>query len=143
MDFPGGSSDKKNLGLPMQETYETEVQSLGWEDPLQEGMAPHSSILAWSVQRTEEPDGLQSMGLQRVRQDWSDLARTQMGFMYLPRTRTILTREWEINDLTKGLDRQNLNCQDPWSKERIRGQRKKEEKWAASWTRIYKTAVRQ
>ena len=40
---------------------------LGWEDLLEEGMATHSSILAWRIQRTEEPGGLQSMGLQRVR----------------------------------------------------------------------------
>ena len=55
---------------------ETWVWSLGWEDPLEEGIAIHSSILAWRVPRTEEPGGLQSMGLQRVRHDWSDLART-------------------------------------------------------------------
>ena len=46
---------------------ETWVQSLGGEDPLKEGMATHSSILAWRIPRTEEPGGLQSMGLQRVR----------------------------------------------------------------------------
>ena len=45
---------------------ETWVQSLGWEDPLAEGMATHSSILAWRIPRKEEPDRLQSMGLQRV-----------------------------------------------------------------------------
>ena len=45
-----------------------------WEDPLEEGMAIHSSILAWRVPRTEEPGGLQSMGWQRVRHDWSDWA---------------------------------------------------------------------
>ena len=39
------------------------VPSLGWEDPLEEGMAPRSSILAWRIPWTEEPDGLQSMGL--------------------------------------------------------------------------------
>ena len=43
------------------------VQSLGWEDPLEEGMATHSNILAWRIPRTEEPGGLQSVGLQRVR----------------------------------------------------------------------------
>jgi len=43
---------------------ETQVQSLGWEDPLEKGMATHSSILAWRVPRTEEPGGLQPMGLQ-------------------------------------------------------------------------------
>ena len=45
---------------------ETWVQSLGWEDPLEEGMASHSSILAWRISWTEEPGRLQSMGLQRV-----------------------------------------------------------------------------
>ena len=42
------------------------VQSLGWEDPLEKGMATHSRILAWRIPRTEEPGGLQSMGSQRV-----------------------------------------------------------------------------
>ena len=41
---------------------ETWVGSLGWEDPLEEGMATHSSILAWRIPWTEEPGGLQSMG---------------------------------------------------------------------------------
>ena len=47
----------------MQETW---VQSLGEEDPLEKGMATHSSILAWRILRTEEPGRLQSMGLQRI-----------------------------------------------------------------------------
>ena len=42
----------------MQETQEMQVQSLGWEDPMQKGMATHSSILAWKIPRTEEPGGL-------------------------------------------------------------------------------------
>ena len=46
-----------------------QVQSLGWEDPLEEGMATHSSILAWRIPQTEEPGGLWSMDLQRVRHD--------------------------------------------------------------------------
>ena len=50
----------------MQETW---VRSLGWEDPLEKGMATHSSILAWRTPWTEEPGGLQSMGSQRVRHD--------------------------------------------------------------------------
>ena len=41
---------------------ETQVPSLGWEDPLEEGMATHSSILAWRIPWTEEPGGLRSMG---------------------------------------------------------------------------------
>ena len=50
----------------MQETW---VRPLGQEDLLEEGMATHSSILAWRIPWTEEPGGLQSMGLQRVRHD--------------------------------------------------------------------------
>ena len=46
--------------------WETSVQSLGWEDSLEKGMATHSSILAWRIPWTEEPGGLQSMGSQRV-----------------------------------------------------------------------------
>ena len=46
-----------------------EFRSLGWEDPLKEGMAIHSSALSWRIQWTEEPGGLQSTGLQRVRHD--------------------------------------------------------------------------
>ena len=47
--------------------WETWVQSLGWEDPLEKGTATHSSTLAWRIPWTEEPDRLQSMGSQRVR----------------------------------------------------------------------------
>ena len=50
---------------------ETWVQSPGWEDPLEEGMATHSSILAWRIPWTEEPGRLQPMGSQRVRHDWA------------------------------------------------------------------------
>ena len=49
---------------------ETPVQSLGWEDPLEEEMATHSTILAWRIPRTEESGGLQSMGLQK---NWTPL----------------------------------------------------------------------
>ena len=48
---------------------ETQVQSLSWEDLLETGMATLSSILAWRIPRTEEPGGLQFMGLQRVGHD--------------------------------------------------------------------------
>ena len=47
---------------------ETWVQSLGWEDPLEEGMTTHSSVLTWKIPRIEEPGGLQSMGSQRIGQ---------------------------------------------------------------------------
>ena len=49
--------------------WETWVRTLGWEDPLEEGKATHSSLLAWRIPWTEEPGGLQSMELQRVEQD--------------------------------------------------------------------------
>ena len=63
--FPGGSAVKS---LPvMQKAQETQVPSLGREDPLEKGMASHSSILAWRLPWTEELGGLQSTGLQRVR----------------------------------------------------------------------------
>ena len=48
---------------------ETQVPSLKWEDPLEKGMATYSSILAWRIPWTEEPNGLQSTELQRVRHD--------------------------------------------------------------------------
>ena len=53
----------------MQETQETWVQSLGQEDPLEEEMATHPSILAWRIPWTEEPDRLQSIALHRVGHD--------------------------------------------------------------------------
>ena len=53
----------------MQEMQETRVQSLGWEDPLEEEVATHSSILAWRIPWTEEPGGLLSMGSHRVGHD--------------------------------------------------------------------------
>ena len=65
--FPGGSVVKNppaNAG-----DIETWVQSLGWEDPLEEGMTTHSSILIWRIPWTEEPDGLQSIGSQ----SWTQL----------------------------------------------------------------------
>ena len=51
---------------------ETQVQSLGQEDPLEEEMATHSSILAWRIPRSEEPGGLQSTGLSKSRTRLSD-----------------------------------------------------------------------
>ena len=50
---------------------ETRVQSLGWEDPLEKGMATHSSILPWRISWTEEPGRLQFIGLQGVGHDWA------------------------------------------------------------------------
>ena len=65
--FPGGSVIKN---LPaVQQPQETQVQSLGQKDPLEKGIAIHSSILAWRIPWTEEPGGLQSIGSQKIRHD--------------------------------------------------------------------------
>ena len=50
---------------------ETQFWSLGWEDPLERWMASHSTILAWGISWTEEPDGQQFTGLQRIKQNWA------------------------------------------------------------------------
>ena len=73
MGFPGGSVIKNPPA--MQEPQETQVWFLGGEDPLEEDMAIHSSILACRIPWTEEPGGLQSIGSQKVRPNWSDWAR--------------------------------------------------------------------
>ena len=67
MGFPGGSMIKNPPA--MQETQEIWVPSLGWEDAREEELATYSSILAWRVTWTEEPGGLQSIGLQRFVHD--------------------------------------------------------------------------
>ena len=65
--FPGGSAVKNPHS--MQETQERWVQSLGREDPLEEGMATHSSHLSWKIQWSEEPSMMQSIGSQRGSHD--------------------------------------------------------------------------
>ena len=62
--FPGATVIKNPLANAAD--VRDEVQSLGWEDPLEEEMAIHPSVLAWSIPRTEQPGGLQSLGSQRV-----------------------------------------------------------------------------
>ena len=70
LGLPRWLSDKR-ICLPMQETQEKWVQSLGWEDFLEEEMATQTSILAWIIPWTEELGGLLSMGSQRVRHNWA------------------------------------------------------------------------
>ena len=65
---------------------EMQVQPLGLEDPLQEGIAAYSSILAWKIPWTEEPGRLQSMGSQRVGHDWETKHRTGHCYMSLGRS---------------------------------------------------------
>ena len=67
---PGDASGKESA-CQCRRHRDLEVQSLGWEDPLEKEMATHSSILAWRIPWTEEPGGLQSKGSQRVRHDWA------------------------------------------------------------------------
>ena len=69
--IPGSGRSPGGLhGNPFQYScLETRGQSLGWEETLEEGMATHSSILTWRIPQTQEPGGLWSIGLQRVRQD--------------------------------------------------------------------------
>ena len=84
--IPGsGGSPREGIGYPLQYSWaslvtrmvknptakwETWVWSLSWKDPLEKGMATHSSLLAWRIPRTEEPGRLQPMRSQRVRHDW-------------------------------------------------------------------------
>ena len=83
LGFPNGSV-AKNL-TSIQEPQKTRVWSLGREDPLEEGIATHSSILAWRIPWTEEPGKLQSMGLQvsqRVGHSWATKQHHQQEELY-------------------------------------------------------------
>ena len=62
---------------------------VGWEDPLEKGMATHSNILAWRIPCTEEPGGLQSMGSQRVGHDWVTNTFTFLGDFYIFRPQVL------------------------------------------------------
>jgi len=67
MDFEASLVAQVVKNLPAMQ--ETQVQSLSWDDPLEEGIVTHSSVLAWKIPWTEEPGGLQSMELQRAGHD--------------------------------------------------------------------------
>ena len=77
------------------------VQSPGQENPLEEGMATHPSILARRIPWTEEPAGLQSIGWQRVAHDWSDLAH--MHTTKCPLTDKLIMKMWYIEYLYNGI----------------------------------------
>ena len=70
------------MGLPTM--WETWVQSLGWEDPPEKEMAPHSSTLAWEIPWTKETGRLQSMGSQKVEHDWETLLSNRVQAYYTP-----------------------------------------------------------
>ena len=74
----GDHLQAKERGLGRNQTCLEERAFLAWKDPLEEGIATHSSILAWRIQWTEGPGGLQSIGSQRVGHDWSSLACMHM-----------------------------------------------------------------
>ena len=81
----------KNLPANAGDVKETWVGSQGWKDPLEEGMASYSSILAWRIPWIEAPGGLQSIWSQRVGHVWSDLAGTACLTMEL----ISITRNWD------------------------------------------------
>ena len=124
MGFPGSSAGKESAcnaedpgsgrspggGYPLQYSWtslvaqmvkyplamrETWVQSLGWEDPLEKAMATHSSILAWKIPWIKEPGWLQSMGSQRVRQDWV----TSLSFPIMALTPSLIAQFWGLQGL--------------------------------------------
>ena len=76
----------------MQETQETQVRSLGQEDPLEKELAIHSSILAWEFPWTEEPGGLQSMSCRRVGHDWARKRKLYLRACYV----CVHARAWEL-----------------------------------------------
>ena len=78
LSFPGGSVVKNSRAM-----QEIQVPSLAQEDPLEEGMTTYSSILAWRIPWTGEPEGLQSMWSQRVRHDWATKQQQQEFLIFL------------------------------------------------------------
>ena len=98
--FPGGSSGKESTCQFRRHRQETRVQSLGWEDPLEEEMSAHTSILVWKIPRTEKPGWLQAMGSQRIRHDLA----TQHSTHDHINVKAFLTF-WKFNKITKVCDR--------------------------------------
>ena len=76
--------------------WETWVQSLGWEEPLEEGMAPHPSTLAWRMPWTEEPGGLQSMGSQ----SWTRLSDPAQQWPQNESGRVSLGTRFQVNSFS-------------------------------------------
>ena len=99
----------KESSCQCKETQEMWVWSLGWEDPLEEEMAPHSSILAWEIPWTEEPGGLQSTGLLGVRHDNT---HAQVSKSKSDKILKSLSRAMKVNDTkTERLRTQNVAIQ--------------------------------
>ena len=104
MGFPSGSA-VKNL-LPMQETW---VQSLIWEDPLEQGMATYSSILAWKIPWTEEPGSYSPVGQKEMDgHDWSDWTLTTYSIQW-SLTNTIMTMPLKDGKKNQSSVRRGIN----------------------------------
>ena len=84
--------------FPPTNVRDTQVQSLGWEDPLEEGMATPFSIFAWRILWTEEPGRLQFIELQKDRHDWSNLAHTHI--IIKPMKELKLREKWKMAHVT-------------------------------------------
>ena len=91
---------------------ETQVQSLGWQDPLEKEMAAHSSILAWKIPWTAEPGRFPSMGSQRVRRDWATSLSLSTCFSCLI---LLLLIRYVVSDSLqqRGLQQTRLPCPPP------------------------------
>ena len=93
---------------------ETQVWSLGQEDPLEKEMATHSSILAWEIPATEEPGGLQSRRLQRVRHDWGPEHMTVEGSntnaLHLMEEKAKALRGKEFSQVLQEVEEPTLEC---------------------------------
>ena len=124
------------------------VLSLGWEDPLEEEMSTHSSILAWRISWTEEPGGLWSVASQRVRHNWSDLARHSLNLRENEDTWGLLKlKEWENPEIGEVLiihspggtgGQKDSLCQHisggmGWRNERLKPWRRGDLKTQTSW----------
>ena len=98
-DFPGGSEGKNPPAM-----WETWVWSLRWEDPLEETVATHSSILAWRISTDWEPGGLQSVGLQRARHYWATthIEHTLFGYASIGKVLLIVVESFLDNCLWSG-----------------------------------------
>ena len=94
----------------MQEIW---VQSLGWKDTLEKGMATHSSILTWRIPWTEETDGLHSMGSQRVRHDWVTNTHTKQN-IYFSSVQS-LSRVWLFATPWTAAHQASLSITNSWS----------------------------
>ena len=81
----------------MQETQETGVLSLGWEDPLEEETAPHSSILAWEIPWTEEPGGLQSMGSRRQTTEQLSTYKVRISSSFFLKSLTLIALQYYVS----------------------------------------------